>query len=124
VISRGKFDNDTTTALKNMINDLKSRGKHVKLTPSDLACWIICYFENDQFKRKKDLLYYTFSDDNLYASELIKSKKPIKEIELNLKEFRKNKQELLKKPRNPLKKHGLITQLQTSTSKQRKVEFE
>lgn len=123
-VSRGKFDEITTNYLNLMLKDLKTRGAFVKLTPSDLACWIIRYFKENLFERKKDLLYFSFVDDSSYAKELIASKVPLEDIEQSLREFRRKRAEIFKNSKKTSKLEVVDEQLQTSPSVQRKVGFD
>lgn len=123
-ILRARFDEKTSKNLKFMIDSLKSRGSYVKISSSSLSGWIVDNFKENFFEKKKELLYYQFSDHQAYAKKLLTSGVSLDEIEQRLREFRRKKTEFSRKKRKALNIKGSQDKLHTLASVERKIGFE
>lgn len=123
-VIRVRFNDKSSENINSMVTHLKNQGRFVKISPTKLSDWIIQYFYENVFDKKKEELYYSFSDHKAYAKELLMSGVPLIDIERSLRDFRRKKAENSKKSRKSRKLKGVESQSKTSASSQRKVEFE
>lgn len=121
---RIKLNEKTTSCLKLMVQEIKSQGDHIKLSPTDLNEWIINNFYKFHFEKKIDTLNFKFTNDETYIKSLLASNMTIDQIERKLREFSKKKANILKKDRKIAKLSRCDEQLSTTTKLERKVEFE